>query len=137
MFKKTTKLANGDKVSEGDLISFIDSDGIAHQGRIKKRAFKCFHQETGKILKKGSLFFWNIGFEPSDYKNAIRRVLTMSMVLFTLISCAPNRKVIYSENPPPLPRVFCRNDSIVVDTEKVYFACDSLGNFTLRPKNGF
>jgi hypothetical protein len=69
LFKKT-KLANGKEVKEGDLVYFINSDGVRCEKAIEKRKFNCIHQDTGEKLRKGSLFFWNIGFKPSDYKNA-------------------------------------------------------------------
>ena len=69
LFKKT-KLANGKEVNEGDLVYFINSDGLRCEKPIEKRKFNCMHQETGKKMRKGSLFFWNSGFDPIDYKSA-------------------------------------------------------------------
>lgn len=69
LFKKT-KLANGKEVKEGDLVYFINSDGVRCEKPIEKRKYNCTHQVTGKKMRRGSLFFWNNGFEPSDYKNA-------------------------------------------------------------------
>jgi hypothetical protein len=69
LFKKT-KLANGKEIKEDDLVYFINSDGVRCESKIEKRKFKRTHQDSGIVLKKGSLFFWNNGFEPSDYKNA-------------------------------------------------------------------
>ena len=71
LFKqRKTKLYNGKEVKEGDLVYFINSDGVRFEKPIEKRRFNCTHQDTGKKLKKGTLFFWNIGFKPSDYKSA-------------------------------------------------------------------
>jgi hypothetical protein len=69
LFKKT-KLFNGKEVKEGVLVYFINSDGVRCQKPIEKRNFNCVHQDTGEKLKKGTLFFWNSGFKPSDYRNA-------------------------------------------------------------------
>ena len=69
IFKKT-KLDNGKEIKEGDLVYFINSDGFKCESKIEKRKFKCTHQDSGIALKKGSLFFCNNGFEPSDYKSA-------------------------------------------------------------------
>ena len=69
LFKKT-KLYNGKEIKEGDLVYFINSDGLRCESKIEKRHFKCKHQDTRIELKKGTLFFWNNGFEPSDYKSA-------------------------------------------------------------------
>ena len=69
LFKKT-KLYNGKKVKEGDLVYFINSDGVRCEQTIQKRMFDCVHQDSGEKLKKGTLFFWNNGFKPSDYPNA-------------------------------------------------------------------
>ena len=70
LFKKTAKLSNGKEVKEGDLVYFINSDRVRCEQFIQKRKFDCTHQDTGKKLKKGTLFFWNNGFELSDYKSA-------------------------------------------------------------------
>ena len=67
---RKTKLNNGKEVKEGDLVYFINSDGLKCEGKVEKRKFKCTHQDRVITLKKGSLFFWNNGFEPFDYKNA-------------------------------------------------------------------
>ncbi len=69
LFKKT-KLSNGKEVKEGDLVYFINSDGVRCEKPIEKRKFDYTHQDTGEKLKKGSLFFWNAGFKPSDYISA-------------------------------------------------------------------
>ncbi len=69
LFKKT-KLNNGKEVKEGDLVYFINSDSIRCERQVEKRKFDCTHQENGNRLKKGTLFFWNSGFEPSDYRSA-------------------------------------------------------------------
>ena len=67
---KRAKLFNGTVVKEGDKIAFINSDGERCEGLIQHRQFETIHEDTGEKLKKGSLFFWNIGFHISDYKNA-------------------------------------------------------------------
>ena len=69
LFEKT-KLSNGKEVKEGTLVYFINSDGERCEKPIEKRKVECYHQDTKKRLKKGTLFFWNSGFEPSDYKSA-------------------------------------------------------------------
>jgi hypothetical protein len=72
LFKeKTTTLANGQKVKEGTKVHFINSDGVKCEGRIKSRLFDCVHADTKKKLKKGTLFFWNSSFKPSDYKGLV------------------------------------------------------------------
>ena len=70
LFKeKTTTLANGQKAKEGDKVYFINSDGVRCEGLIERRLFDCTHSETNEKMKKGTLFFWNNSFKPSDYKN--------------------------------------------------------------------
>ena len=68
-FKKT-KLFNGKTIKEGDSVYLIDSDNIRRKFTVKKRESHWIHSETGKKLKKGTLFFCNIAYEPTDYKNA-------------------------------------------------------------------
>ena len=68
--QKTATLFNGKKVKEGDKVFFIDSDRNRHEGLIQRRKFDCKHSDTGEILKKGTLFFWNNTFKPSDYHTA-------------------------------------------------------------------
>lgn len=71
LFKqRKTKLYNGTEVKEGDKVAFINSDGEMCEGLIQRRQFESIHKDTGEKLKKGTLFFWNIGFNISDYKNA-------------------------------------------------------------------
>lgn len=71
LFKqKKTKLYNGTVVKEGDKVAFINSDGERCEGLIMRRQFDILHQDTGEKLKKGTLFFWNMGFNVSDYRNA-------------------------------------------------------------------
>ena len=69
--EKTTTLANGQKVKEGDKVYFINSDGLKSEGMIQRRTFDCTHSETKEKLKKGTLFFWNNTFKPSDYENLV------------------------------------------------------------------
>ena len=72
LFKqRKTKLFNGTDVKEGDKITFINSDGERCEGLIQRRKFEATHNDTGERLKKGTLFFWNIGFNVSDYRNAL------------------------------------------------------------------
>lgn len=72
LFKqRKTKMFNGTEVKEGDKIAFINSDGERCEGLIQRRLFEAKHIDTEKRLKKGTLFFWNIGFNISDYKNAV------------------------------------------------------------------
>lgn len=68
--ERKTKLANGKEVRDGDKVSFIDSDGNRQEGLIQRRKFNCIHSDTGEVLKKGTLFFWNNTFKPSDYYTA-------------------------------------------------------------------
>lgn len=71
LFKeRKTKLFNGKYVKEGDRILFIDSDGYKYDDIIRRREFDCTHADTGEKLKKGTLYFWNNCFNPSDYKSA-------------------------------------------------------------------
>ena len=67
---RKTKLANGKVVREGDIVAFVNSDGVQCVDSIKRRTANCVHPITGRKLKKGSLYFWNSGFEPADYENA-------------------------------------------------------------------
>ena len=72
LFKqRKTKLHNGTEVKEGNKVAFINSDGKRCEGLIQRRKFDVTHKETGEKLKKGTLFFWNIGFNVSDYRNAV------------------------------------------------------------------
>ena len=72
LFKeKTTTLHSGEKVKEGDKVHFINSDGIKCEGVIERRLFDCTHSDTKERLKKGTLFFWNNSFKPSDYRNLV------------------------------------------------------------------
>ena len=57
--KRYGRLANGQKVKEGDLVAFINSDGERCEDVIRKR-------------KDGTLYFWNCNFEITDYKSAYR-----------------------------------------------------------------
>ena len=68
--ERKTTLFNGKKVKEGDRVLFISSDGYKHEDIIRRREFNCTHADTGEKLKKGTLFFWNNCFNPSDYKSA-------------------------------------------------------------------
>ena len=71
LFKqKKTKLADGTAVKEGDKVAFINSDGEKCEGLIECRKHEAIHKDTGEKLKKGTLFFWNIGFNVADYRNA-------------------------------------------------------------------
>ena len=76
---KTATILNGKKVKEGDKVFFINSDGVRCEGLVQRRKFdvkletphygtprsKDKHKET--ILKKGTLLFWNHGFNIEDY----------------------------------------------------------------------
>lgn len=68
--QRKAKLFNGQIVKEGDLIKFVDSDGKTQTGKIERRKYNATHSDTGKQLMKRTLFFRNITFEISDYKNA-------------------------------------------------------------------
>ena len=54
---KTEKLANGETVRLGDLVSYVNSDAEECFGEIQAR-------------KDGSLFFWNSFFPITDYASA-------------------------------------------------------------------
>jgi len=51
LFKKT-RLYNGKEIKEGDLVYFINSDGLKCESKIQKRKFKCKHRDNGTVLKK-------------------------------------------------------------------------------------
>jgi signal peptidase I len=71
LFKqRKTKLFNGKEVKEGDTVYFIDSDKNKREYKIKRRMYNYKHSEREEILKKGTLFFCNATFQPSDYRNA-------------------------------------------------------------------
>ncbi len=71
LFKqRKTKLHDGTEVREGDKVAFINSDSEICEGFIERRKYEAIHNETGEKLKKGTLFFWNIDFNISDYRNA-------------------------------------------------------------------
>ena len=71
LFKqRKTKLYDGTVGKEGDKVAFVNSDGERCEGFIERRKFDVIHKDTGEKLKKGTLFFWNIGFNVSDYRNA-------------------------------------------------------------------
>ena len=70
LFKKTTNLFNGSKVKEGDCIRFLSSDLEFINCQVKKRTSDAIHCETGKKMKKGSLFIHNQNFDIKDYRNA-------------------------------------------------------------------
>lgn len=61
-------LANGTEVREGDLVSFVNSDGLKCTDEIKRRA-------------DGTLYFWNNGFNPNDYASAEKVVNTYHLTL--------------------------------------------------------
>ena len=50
-------LYNGQIVREGDMVSFVSSDGETFIDMIKRR-------------KDGSLYFWNTSHKITDYRNA-------------------------------------------------------------------
>ena len=70
LFKKTTKLFNGNKVKEGDYVRFLSSDGEYINCQVKERICDNIHCETGKVMKKGSLYIHNQFFDIKDYRNA-------------------------------------------------------------------
>lgn len=39
------------------------------------KGYEAIHEDTGETMKKGTLFFWNIGFNVSDYKNAFNDLI--------------------------------------------------------------
>jgi hypothetical protein len=75
----TETLYNGKKVKEYDKVYFINSDGERIEGVIEKREFDVklesphldsFRKNQPvqlKTLKKGTLFFHNVGFPIQDY----------------------------------------------------------------------
>ena len=79
--QRKAKLFNGEIVKENDLVRFINSDGMKCVGRIERRKFASPHNDTGKYFRKGTLFFWNSGFDITDYKNA--EIATDEAVLST------------------------------------------------------
>jgi hypothetical protein len=83
LFKqKEALLYNGKKVKEGDKVFFINSDGKRLEGVIERRShdyhlsrpaghetrFQKPHED--KVLKKGTLFFWNPFYLIEDYLTA-------------------------------------------------------------------
>lgn len=83
LFKqKEALLFNGKKVKEGDRVFFINSDGERLEGVIERRSrdynlsrpagheprFQKPHID--KVLKKGTLFFWNPSYLIDDYFTA-------------------------------------------------------------------
>ena len=64
------RLFNGKEIKEGDNVCFIDSDKFRREFKVKKRKHNTEHAVTGKLLKKGTLFFCNASFEPKDYPGA-------------------------------------------------------------------
>ena len=79
VFQKTAKTFEGQKVREGSKVYFIDSDGTIQKGEICRResdivltsapyhlprAQKKYKQ---KILKAGTLYFWNCQYLITDY----------------------------------------------------------------------
>lgn len=80
--ERKTKLYNGKEVKEGDNIYFINSDGVRCEGKVHRRKQdvelqppsghipRFQEKHTIRILKKGTLFFWNSGFLITDYANA-------------------------------------------------------------------
>ena len=70
LFKKTTKLFNGEVVKDGDYVRFLSSDSEFINCQVKKRICDNIHCETGKKMKKGSLYIHNQYFDIKDYRNA-------------------------------------------------------------------
>lgn len=80
--KKEAVLYNGKKVKEGDKIFFISSDGERLEGLIERRnedyelSKPAGHEprfqkpHVDKVLKKGTLFFWNPSYLIEDYFTA-------------------------------------------------------------------
>lgn len=58
--QKYDLLSNGDRVQEGDTVSFINSDGEKCTDKIRRSA------DTGR------LYFWNTSFKITDYKSAFK-----------------------------------------------------------------
>jgi hypothetical protein len=79
--QRKTKLFNGTIVREGNLVRFINSDGMKCVGKIERRKFATPYNETGEYFRKGTLFFWNNGFDITDYRNA--EIATDEAVLST------------------------------------------------------
>jgi len=59
--QRTAMLFNGQKVREGDIVEFTNSDGRRCRGHIQR-----------DISNPKRLFFWNNSFGISDYRNAYR-----------------------------------------------------------------
>ena len=65
-----TTLYNYDIVKNGDYVRFLSSDGEYINCQVKERISDVIHCETGKIMKKGSLYIHNQFFDIKDYRNA-------------------------------------------------------------------
>ena len=57
--QRSARLHNGQKVREGDTVSFIDSDGVTRTGAIQRDR-----------NNPERLYFWNDSFDIQDYENA-------------------------------------------------------------------
>ena len=68
--QKTATLRNGQTVKEGDMVKYVDSDKVERFHKVERRKFETIHCETGKILKKNTLFIINSGFNLDDYYSA-------------------------------------------------------------------
>lgn len=62
--QRSAILANGQRVREGDIIEFTNSDGE-----------KCRDIIRRDINNQKRLFFWNNAFEITDYKSAVHVTL--------------------------------------------------------------
>ena len=67
---KFTTLYNYDIVKNGDYVRFLSSDGEYINCQVKERICDNIHCETGKVMKKGSLYIHNQFFDIKDYRNA-------------------------------------------------------------------
>ena len=75
--QKTADLYNGTTVQEGDMITYLNSDGIKYKAPIQRRTRDYELQSdvfrpgyTNNVLKKGTLYFLNPEYLITDYKTA-------------------------------------------------------------------
>lgn len=68
--QRKAELFNRQVVRKGDLVSFINSDKVKCTGKIERRKFDAINIRDRRILKKGTLYFWNANADIPDYRNA-------------------------------------------------------------------
>jgi hypothetical protein len=72
LFKKKVRLANGQRVCEGDKVQFIDRFGKLCKTKVVKRTSNVLHAKRDEMLLKGSLYIWNNRYAIDDYLSAER-----------------------------------------------------------------